>query len=171
VGVTKQLPQIISSEEWLGTLARKEIACRFFPPSIGAALLRYTRSDLLENQAHLLWCCLGPGGFLYGLVEEHASDSDEAVPQPAVTIRFADVLLCSATLNSLTEGVSRISRNRCKDQPKHRQASPGTEMSSISRRHTFLSVPPAGFEPATPALGEPANSPGRGRERRYELAI
>jgi site-specific DNA recombinase len=34
-----------------------------------------------------------------------------------------------------------------------------------------LLVPPAGFEPATPALGEPANPPGRGRERRYELAI
>jgi hypothetical protein len=112
---------------------RKEIACRFFPPSIGAALLRYTRSDLLENQAHLLWCCVGPGRFLYGLVEEHASDSDEAVPQPAVAIRFADVLLCSATLNSLIQGVSRINRNSC-------HASAET-LSGINRRRNVTHQP------------------------------
>jgi hypothetical protein len=41
-----------------------------------------------------------------------------------------------------------------KDQPKHSHASPGTEMSNISRGHTPTSVPrqcvpPAGLEPAT----------------------
>jgi hypothetical protein len=32
-------------------------------------------------------------------------------------------------------------------------------------------VPPAGFEPATPALGEPAGPPSHGPERCCELAI
>jgi len=33
------------------------------------------------------------------------------------------------------------------------------------------SVPPAGFEPATPALGEPPSPPGGGTERCSDLAI
>ena len=32
-------------------------------------------------------------------------------------------------------------------------------------------VPPAGFEPATPALGEPASPPSSGRKRRPEQPI
>jgi len=56
-------------------------------------------------------------------------------------------------------------------QPKHRQASPEAKPSNISRLHTQIAVPPAGFEPATPALGEPPSPPGRGSERYSELAI
>jgi hypothetical protein len=37
--------------------------------------------------------------------------------------------------------------------------------------HEAESVPPAGFEPATPALGEPESSPSRNPERCCELAI
>src|SRR5271156_5926173 len=37
--------------------------------------------------------------------------------------------------------------------------------------HHFTRVPPAGFEPATPALGEPPSPPGRGSERYSELTI
>jgi hypothetical protein len=39
------------------------------------------------------------------------------------------------------------------------------------QRKTAPDVPPAGFEPATPALGEPANPPSRGPERCSEMAI
>ena len=65
-------------------------------PAPARVLLRQTLRDLLENGAHLLRCRGVRPGFLRDLDQEQAREGDEAIPQLALTVRFADVLLRSA---------------------------------------------------------------------------
>ncbi|MDT5066700.1 MAG: hypothetical protein QOK02_2855 [Mycobacterium sp.] len=69
--------------------------------------------------------------------------------QARLLVRANTAYLCSATLNSLINGVSRISRNNC-------QASAGDEKPRITRRNTPLKWGGRGSNPRPRDYESPA---------------